>query len=503
MGSQREIWGEINLKGDGIEQLEEFASVADDAVVSLEQVEDGTGKMSDAQGEASTSTDSLTESFANFKALAIVGTITAVAAAITAVGVAGFHAYAELESGRVMLQNIAGEDFPALSDSISGMIAASKGLRAEGDFNPMIAQMVRFGASTKFIKQATGSLQQYADAFGVQGGAITLTKQLAQAISTGSTGALDKNSKIFGAYTDQFKALGPARDAATKLAREQIILNALQANGGLIAEGYARHMKTAGAMMQVVDTQTGNVSENIGSLIVEAMQPLMPHVKALVEWLGNTEEGMALTKTVVYTVAGALAILAAIIVATAAVVGAFIAVFYSFYQALFDGEGFVHDFSNSIVDGISWMVMKVFDAFVWVATSIKGIWDGIFSYISEKISSILTAMAPLINAVVQVASFGLVKNAIGTTATTPPGRAAGGHVSPDNVYRVNERGQEFFSPGSSGSIQPVGNNTGGGISVPLSIQVIVESIDDIKEAVKTAIDDLSINEFANEAGLAV
>ncbi len=43
-------------------------------------------------------------------------------------------------------------------------------------------------------------------------------------------------------------------------------------------------------------------------------------------------------------------------------------------------------------------------------------------------------------------------------------RAAGGSVTPGNLYRVNEKGEEFFSPGTHGRIIPhdqVGNGSGG------------------------------------------
>ncbi|MDP8249623.1 hypothetical protein [Pseudochrobactrum saccharolyticum] len=41
-------------------------------------------------------------------------------------------------------------------------------------------------------------------------------------------------------------------------------------------------------------------------------------------------------------------------------------------------------------------------------------------------------------------------------------RAAGGSVTPGNLYRVNEKGEEFFSPGTHGRIIPHGGAGGGG-----------------------------------------
>lgn len=42
-------------------------------------------------------------------------------------------------------------------------------------------------------------------------------------------------------------------------------------------------------------------------------------------------------------------------------------------------------------------------------------------------------------------------------------RAAGGSVTPGNLYQVNEKGQEFFSPGSHGRIIPHDGMSGGGV----------------------------------------
>ena len=40
------------------------------------------------------------------------------------------------------------------------------------------------------------------------------------------------------------------------------------------------------------------------------------------------------------------------------------------------------------------------------------------------------------------------------------GRAGGGEVSPGRIYRVNEYGEEFFSPSSHGRVVPAGGGGG-------------------------------------------
>ncbi|MBX8827269.1 tail tape measure protein [Ochrobactrum sp. SFR4] len=47
-------------------------------------------------------------------------------------------------------------------------------------------------------------------------------------------------------------------------------------------------------------------------------------------------------------------------------------------------------------------------------------------------------------------------------------RAAGGSVTPGNLYRVNEKGEEFFSPGTHGRIIPHGSAGGAGNSISLA-----------------------------------
>lgn len=57
---------------------------------------------------------------------------------------------------------------------------------------------------------------------------------------------------------------------------------------------------------------------------------------------------------------------------------------------------------------------------------------------------------------------------------TPP-RASGGPVNAGDWYRVNENGQEFFNPGRSGSVIPVGpggNAMGGGVTVIVQGSVV-------------------------------
>lgn len=57
-----------------------------------------------------------------------------------------------------------------------------------------------------------------------------------------------------------------------------------------------------------------------------------------------------------------------------------------------------------------------------------------------------------------------------------PPRANGGPVNAGDWYRVNENGQEFFSPGRSGSIIPVGPGpaAAGGAMPPLLVQLVID-----------------------------
>ncbi|WOC14565.1 hypothetical protein [Pseudochrobactrum sp. MP213Fo] len=56
-------------------------------------------------------------------------------------------------------------------------------------------------------------------------------------------------------------------------------------------------------------------------------------------------------------------------------------------------------------------------------------------------------------------------------------RAAGGSVTPGNLYRVNEKGEEFFSPGTHGRIIPHDGASGGGISFAPVYQIDARGAD--------------------------
>lgn len=70
-------------------------------------------------------------------------------------------------------------------------------------------------------------------------------------------------------------------------------------------------------------------------------------------------------------------------------------------------------------------------------------------------------------------------------------RASGGSVTPGNLYRVNEKGEEFFSPGTHGRIIPHDGMSGGGISAPVSIMIDATGADAAALAkVQTQLKDL-------------
>jgi len=104
-----------------------------------------------------------------------------------------------------------------------------------------------------------------------------------------------------------------------------------------------------------------------------------------------------------------------------------------------------------------------------------------------------------------------------TEAGTPvETRQEGGPAIAGTPYLVGEQGPEIFVPGETGNVVPIGTPVsagpvtgpgpgtaagGAGIQVSVVIQVVAGELDDIKEAIKSAIDELSIDEFRIEAGL--
>lgn len=92
---------------------------------------------------------------------------------------------------------------------------------------------------------------------------------------------------------------------------------------------------------------------------------------------------------------------------------------------------------------------------------IKGMAQGFIHALQQMVANLAASqLMQLIGGGLSSSSSGFLQ-AIGA-AFTVPGRASGGPVSAGHLYMINEKGQEYFAPGSDGNIIPAG--AGGGMT---------------------------------------
>lgn len=89
---------------------------------------------------------------------------------------------------------------------------------------------------------------------------------------------------------------------------------------------------------------------------------------------------------------------------------------------------------------------------------------------------------------------------------TTTGKATGGYVSAQETYRVNEKGEEIFTPQRSGYITPAGSYGGVKVdtlvgSINISVANVQEGVEEIKMKVLDALNDLASNVFPTAAGI--
>ena len=280
----REVEVEINVSGDAAEGIEELDSAIDDTIETAEELDSGVEELDETLEDTTESAAGLGEGLKALAAAAVVG-------AIISIGSTALDAFAELEKGRVILQNMSGKDFPALHAAVNTAAAASKGLRAEGDFLEAANTMRKWGNSTEFVTKSMGAVQRMVDS---TGGNLNLTlTMMSRSISIGSDRFFRLNQSLVK-YAGGFKALGAGTGMLIRQQREQFILNALQNEAVVINDNYSRFLGTTAAQLQIQATQTGNVQERVGELLNKAYLPLMKILGKVILFFGDTTAGLTL-----------------------------------------------------------------------------------------------------------------------------------------------------------------------------------------------------------------
>jgi hypothetical protein len=114
-----------------------------------------------------------------------------------------------------------------------------------------------------------------------------------------------------------------------------------------------------------------------------------------------------------------------------------------------------------------------------LTASLQTAWDrivGIFEGASARIMRIIDAIRSGLSTVGNALSNNAITRGLGIAPEEPQvdgARASGGDVSARHTYRINERGQEFFTPSRSGRIIPHGKTGGVAITAPISVSIHV------------------------------
>lgn len=517
----RKITGTIELNGNASEQVAKLNEGMDASKARMQGIMD--------------------QGFATFLGVTLADAVQSAVGAMAAFGKESIFAAAELETQRVRVENLAGEHYPAITAEINKAVASSQGLHAEGDTSALVNNLQQYGGQALILGGQLGNIQKIAAITGES--AEAMGQKLAMAITTGSSRALAAIPQLHK-YVKEFQKFSALPPEMARVAREQFIINKMQAEGGSINTAFGKVVDTVNAKMGIWNQQIGNIKEIVGGLINTALSPLLSVGNKLVFWLANNERGMAVLKVSALALgavmAGALTygialagytfiaafwapllIIAAVIAAIALVV-LVVDDLYTFFKG---GQSIFGDFlawGQSVWTGI-WASIQEFWAMVepWAILAgkilitalfpIAGIylfWDELSAFVSKAVQWMLDKLAPIISVMKTAGSF-LSGGGSSGSAESIPGRASGGPVSAGQLYRVNENGTEYFKPDVGGTVIPLGAGGaqagGGGNVLNFNFNLNVDTSDlagSVILMVKNALNELAETDLRAELGLA-
>jgi len=470
------------------------------------------------------------------------------AAAVAAFGMLAsksFEAAKELEIQSVRLEALAGDKYPKLLDAINKTIEASGGMTAVGDLSTAANMALKMGTSVDVISKSMKHLQKIS---AVTGDDLNLVmRQMGRSITTGTTRFLEQNP-VLAKNIEGFKKLGLGYDEATKKKRELFIVDMLQKSQLKIQKQYNKIMATTEGQLIRASTQWVNVKETIGTLIMNALYPLIKVGADILNFLGDTEQGIAITKVAftVLSIAIGVGLVYALWAAKAAAIGLLIAM--SPWIALGLAIAAVLTVIVLIVDDIITAFQggesffgDLWKGFLKIIKLVSFVIEYQYNYVINLFYKFLNFLSgigtTIIEALIPIDFFmGLIDYIIDTfknlpdkiwnsikglashvwnwvsgddTAKKPTGRAKGGSVTAGTSYIVGEQGAELFTPGASGFITPSGStnnrvsikNIVG--SIQITVQNATEGAEEIKDIILDALNDLSENIFPAESGLAI
>jgi tape measure domain-containing protein len=354
------------------------------------------------------------------------------------------------------------------------------------------------------------------------------------------------------------KSVAQLKDEMSKgLVTFDMVRNAFMSATGEGGKFHDMMLKQSETWHGLTSTLTGSlnsIKRAFGDIIMEGLKPLLKIVIKLTQGFiafAKTERGMAILKATLIAlvpVVGVMlvgafyalgtAIFAAMaplipFLAIALAIGAALAILflvaediYTFFQGgdsyfgdlmkyLGITKGELMDFMNIVKDTVVNMVtlggLLSFDNLK------KGI--DVIQIAIQKLTELNTAIKNLTGINIGESAKGgilrsipgvnipfLLKGVAGAVGGQNTGKASGGYVSAQETYRVNEKGEEFFTPQRSGYITPAGSYGGVKVdtlvgSINISVSNVQEGVEEIKMKVLDALNDLASNVFPTAAGI--
>ncbi len=284
MAEERVISGKIEFTGNAAGQVAEFNDVMDTSVAAVDDLETGTKGAGKAADKAADSTQ------AWGSALTAVGA-GIIASQIFEFGKATLGAAVELERQQIRVRQLAGDDFPGLSDAIDATIKSSKGLRAEGGLSEAAAQALDIGLSADVVAESIEGLSQISTVAGKD--LSQVFEFVGQAIEAGTGGPLRK----LGILNDEiFQEFGLAANTTLtqldKETRTRLVLAAIAKKQATSQGAFNELIGSGAGAMDIFNEQMGNIFEIIGGFILPVFKALMVRINPFLIWLSSTEEGL-------------------------------------------------------------------------------------------------------------------------------------------------------------------------------------------------------------------
>ncbi|RHX86040.1 LIC12611 family phage tail protein [Leptospira stimsonii] len=194
-----------------------------------------------------------------------------------------------LEKQNAILKTLSGSEYPKLQSSIENTVRSSKGLTTQRELTEAANQAVKAGLSVDFISKNLSGLQKSSR---LAGNDLSSSMQDAyNAINRGTGDFLQKNGAIFSDYSKEFNRINQSgiSDAEKRIARERLLSSALSENSKL-QNSYGEHTRTTSAILERFSEIIEGLKEKIGSMILEALRPVLTLFIDLFEYFTEGED---------------------------------------------------------------------------------------------------------------------------------------------------------------------------------------------------------------------